>query len=314
MMSKFTNSPLVVHTRISPNKTSPRNRDIDTITIHCVAGNMTIESLGALFAPTTRQASSNYGVGSDGRVGMYVEEKDRSWCTSSGANDHRAITIEVANTQAAHPWPVSDKAMAATIDLCEDICRRNNIKWLIWVPDKNLIGQIDKQNMTVHRWFANKACPGDVLFNAHGNIATEINKRLGAPVIEPTPAPQPSSGFKVGDSVQFTGGGVYTSSTANIPAHSRGRSRCKVTQTAFASNPYHLVSEDGGGVYGWVSASDIAALTPVQTPAEPAPDIAAYQNIIQERCKFSDPAAVWAAIETHRFADSLYERWAKSYG
>jgi hypothetical protein len=110
---------------------------------------------------------------------MYCEEKDRSWCTSSASNDHRAITIEVAS-DTTHPYAVTDKALAALIDLCTDICKRNGIKKLLWKGDKNLIGQVDKQNMTVHRWFANKSCPGDYLYERHSYIADEVNKRLGA--------------------------------------------------------------------------------------------------------------------------------------
>ena len=181
----MSNSPLVSYTKISPNKTSPRNHKIDTITIHCVVGQCTVETLGNVFAPATRQASSNYGVGYDGRIGMYCEEKDRSWCTSSSANDNRAITIEVAS-DTTHPYAVTDKALAALIDLCTDICKRNGIKKLLWKGDKNLIGQPDKQNMTVHRWFANKSCPGDYLYERHPYIADEVNKRLGA-----SSAPQP---------------------------------------------------------------------------------------------------------------------------
>ena len=126
----MSNSPLVSYTKISPNKTSPRNKKIDTITIHCVVGQCSVEALGNIFAPTSRQASSNYGVGVDGRIGMYVEEKDRSWCSSSGANDHRAITIEVAS-DTKHPYAVNDKAFAALIDLVTDICQRNGIKKLV---------------------------------------------------------------------------------------------------------------------------------------------------------------------------------------
>jgi N-acetyl-anhydromuramyl-L-alanine amidase AmpD len=121
---KMSNSPLVVHTNLSPNCTKPRNAKIDTITIHCVVGQCTAETLGNIFKPVSRQASSNYGVDKDGRVGMYVEEKDRSWCTSSGANDLRAITIEVAS-DTTHPYAVKAKALAATIELCADICKRN---------------------------------------------------------------------------------------------------------------------------------------------------------------------------------------------
>ena len=175
----MSNSPLVSYTRISPNKTSPRKHAIDTITIHCVVGQCSVETLGDIFAAPSRQASSNYGIGPDGRIGMYVEEKDRSWCTSSSSNDNRAITIEVAS-DTTHPYAVTDKALAALIELCTDICKRNGIKKLLWKGDKSLIGQVDKQNMTVHRWFANKSCPGDYLYERHGYIADEVNKRLGA--------------------------------------------------------------------------------------------------------------------------------------
>ncbi|MDE7192980.1 MAG: SPOR domain-containing protein, partial [Oscillospiraceae bacterium] len=134
---------------------------------------------GEIFAMASQQASSNYGIGSDGRIAMYVEEKNRSWCTSSASNDHRAVTIEVANDgDDSTGWHISDKAYAALIDLCTDICKRNGIKELKWQGDKSLIGQVDKQNMTVHRWFANKSCPGDYLYNLHGQIAKEVNARL----------------------------------------------------------------------------------------------------------------------------------------
>ncbi|GHV32141.1 hypothetical protein FACS18949_02200 [Clostridia bacterium] len=144
----MSNSKLVVYTKLSPNCSKPRNHAIDTITIHCMAGNCSIETCGEIFLPTSRQASSNYGVGTDGRIALYVDEANRSWCTSSPANDHRAVTIEVANDENKEPWHVSDKALAATIELVADICKRNSIKKLLWQGDKNLIGQVDKQNMT----------------------------------------------------------------------------------------------------------------------------------------------------------------------
>lgn len=194
---EYTNSSLVNYIKLSPNYTNGRDK-IDTITIHCMAGNLSVESCANVFQNPSRQASSNYGIGSDGRIGLYVEEKNRSWCSSNKANDMRAVTIEVANDGGAPDWHVSDKAMNSLIKLCADICRRNNIKELKWLGDKNLIGQIDKQNMTVHRWFAAKACPGDYLYNKHGYIANEVNKLLGktpnpepAP-IEPVPQPQPA--------------------------------------------------------------------------------------------------------------------------
>jgi hypothetical protein len=175
--NKYTNSPLVDYIKISPNKTSPRNHKIDTITIHCVVGQCSVEALGSLFSSTSSKSSSNYGIGYDGKIGMYVEEKDRSWCSSNAANDHRAITIEVAS-DTKHPYAVNDKAYNALIELLVDICKRNDIKELKWKGDKSLIGQINKQNMTVHRWFANKACPGDYLYERHSDIANKVNRKL----------------------------------------------------------------------------------------------------------------------------------------
>jgi hypothetical protein len=120
---------------------------------------------------------------------MYCEEKDRSWCTSSKENDNRAVTIEVSNISGGPEWAVTDAAMLSLLNLCADICRRNGIKKLLWRADKNLIGQVDKQNMTVHRWFANKDCPGEFLYNKMGWIADEVNKMLGVCEIPKPMAP-----------------------------------------------------------------------------------------------------------------------------
>lgn len=175
----MSNSPLVDYTRISPNKNSPRNHKIDTITIHCVVGQCTVETLGNIFAPTSRRASSNYGVGTDGKIGMYVEEKDRSRCSSNAANDNRAVTIEVAS-DTKHPYAVNDRAFAALLDLVTDICKRNGIKKLVWSTKKaDRVNHKNGCNMTVHRDYANKSCPGDYLYNRHGEIAAEVNRRLG---------------------------------------------------------------------------------------------------------------------------------------
>ena len=179
----YTNSPLVTYTKISPNKTSPRNHVIDTITIHCYVGQVTAERgcNGSRFIKYNPigGASCNYVVGYDGSIGLCVEEKDRSWCTSNKANDHRAITIEVA-CDTTHPYAVKDKAMIALIQLCADICRRNNIKKLIWSTNKNeRVNHLNGCNMTVHRDYKNKACPGEFLYERHGYIANEVNKLLG---------------------------------------------------------------------------------------------------------------------------------------
>lgn len=180
----MSNSPLVDYTKISPNRNSPRKHAIDTITIHCVVGQCSVESLGNLFANPARKGSSNYGIGYDGRIGLYVDENDRSWCSSNAENDHRAITIEVAS-DTTHPYSVTQKAYDALIKLLVDICKRNNIKQLKWKADKSLIGKVDQQNMTVHRWFANKACPGEYLYSRHGQIAAEVNAKLGVKTSSP---------------------------------------------------------------------------------------------------------------------------------
>ena len=178
----MSNSSLATYKKISPNRTSPRNHAIDTISIHCAVCQKSAKDIVNLSHFVNYDASNgvscNYAVGNDGSIAMCVEEKDRSWCTSSRENDHRAITIEVASDTKA-PYKVTDKAYKALIELLVDICKRNKIKKLLWKGDKSLIGQVDKQNMTVHRWFANKSCPGDYLYNLHGKIAEEVNKKLG---------------------------------------------------------------------------------------------------------------------------------------
>ena len=166
----MSNSKLVDHVKISPYKTSPRNHKIDKITIHHMAGDLSVETCGSVFQQ--RRASSNYGIGSDGRVGMYVEEADRSWASSSAANDHRAVTIEVANSSTGGNWPVSDAALAKLIDLCVDICQRNGIDKLKFTGDKN-------GNMTMHNYFAATLCPGPYLESKFQYIADEVNKRIG---------------------------------------------------------------------------------------------------------------------------------------
>ena len=179
----MSNSPLVSYTKISPHRDSPRNHKIDTITIHCVVGQCNVEPLGELFQ--TKAASSNYGIGKDGRIAMFVEEKDRSYCSSSVSNDNRAITIECAS-DTKEPFAVNDKVYAALIDLLVDICTRNGIQKLLWRADKSLIGQVDKQNMTVHRWFhSGKSCPGTYLYERMGKIADDVNKRLGVSENQP---------------------------------------------------------------------------------------------------------------------------------
>lgn len=168
-------SELVDYIRISPNSTNPRNHKIDTIVIHHMAGKLSVESCGEVFAAQSRQASSNYGIDSDGRVGLYVDEQNRSWCTSNREVDQRSITIEVANCSTGGEWPVSQKAYDKLIDLCVDICKRNGIPKLNFTGDR-------AGNLVMHKWYANTQCPGPYLEKRFPDIAQEVNKRLGAEV------------------------------------------------------------------------------------------------------------------------------------
>lgn len=168
----FTNSSLVDYIKISPHRTINREYNkITKITIHHMAGNLTVEGCGEVFSGT-REVSSNYGIGSDGRVGMYVEEKDRSWCSSNRTNDGMAITIEVANCGGAPDWPVSDDAYNKLIELCIDICRRNGIAFLNYTGDSS-------GNLTRHDMFSNTECPGPYLRDRFPEIAATVNQALG---------------------------------------------------------------------------------------------------------------------------------------
>ena len=272
----YTNSSLISYTKLSPHHSGLRNHIIDTISIHCMAGNLSVETCGNIFM--NREASSNYGIGSDGRIALYVEEKNRSWCTSSSSNDNRAITIEVANDSGAPDWHVSDKAMAALIQLCADICRRNSIKELKWEGNKNLIGQVNKQNMTVHRWFAAKACPGDYLYNKHSYIATEVNKILGSSYVPTVPevptqptTPSNPADFKEGDIIKLKSNATYYNGV-------------KIPNFIFKSTLYYRGKNDNGIIFSTqktgaitgvvkesaIEGTDIKPIQPIQpnTPTE----------------------------------------------
>lgn len=184
----YTNSPLVSYTKLSPNHSGQRTHAIDRITPHCVVGQCSVETLGNIFAPTERQASCNYGIGADGRVGMYCEEKNRSWCSSSSANDQRAITIECASDTSA-PYAFKDVVYNKLIELCVDICKRNGKKKLLWLGDKSKTlaynPASDEMVLTVHRWFANKSCPGDWMYQRMGDLAAKVTAKLGGTATEP---------------------------------------------------------------------------------------------------------------------------------
>lgn len=176
----MSNSSYVSYTKISPNRNSPRNHAIDTITIHCIVGQWTAEQGCNYFADSSRQCSANYVVGKDGTVGLCVDEKDRSWCSSNAANDNRAVTIEVASGT-KEPYAVTDDAYSALVELVADICKRNGIKKLVWSTNKDdRVNHRNGCNMTVHRDYDNKSCPGAYLYERHADIARRVNILLGA--------------------------------------------------------------------------------------------------------------------------------------
>ena len=167
----MSNSPLVDYIRLSPNCNRRGLTPIRKITIHHTAGVASVEGMGATFAPASRQGSANYGIGFDGRVGMYVEECNRAWTSSNAENDFQAVTIEVSNDSTGGVWHVSDVCLGKLVDLCVDICRRNGIERL------NFTGEASG-NLTMHKWFAPTACPGEYLESKFPWIAEEVNKRL----------------------------------------------------------------------------------------------------------------------------------------
>lgn len=180
--TKMSNSSLVSYTKLSPNHSGQRTHAIDRITPHCVVGQLSAESICGCFTSTSRQASCNYGIGTDGRIALCVEEKNRSWCSSSNANDQRAVTIECAS-DLKEPYAMNDKVYASLINLCVDICKRNGKSKLLWLGDKdktlNYNPKSDEMVLTVHRWFANKSCPGNWLYARLGDLAAQVTKKLG---------------------------------------------------------------------------------------------------------------------------------------
>lgn len=177
----MSNSGLVNVTIKSPNHSGRRTHAVDRITPHCMVGQMTAKACGGLFARSSYQASSNYGIGKDGEIGLYVDEANRSWCSSSESNDQRAITIECAS-DTRHPYAMNSKVYASLVRLCVDICKRYGKTKLIWFGDRaTSLAYNPRSNemvLTVHRWFAQKSCPGDWLYNRLGKLADEVTAQL----------------------------------------------------------------------------------------------------------------------------------------
>lgn len=265
----YTNSSLVNCTVKSPNHSGKRTHKIDRITPHCVVGQLSAESIGGCFTSTSRQASCNYGIGYDGRVCLIVDEANRSWCSSSNANDQRAITIECASDATA-PYAFKDAVYRKLVKLCIDICKRNGLTKVLWIADKNKsLAYTPKSGecvLTVHRWFANKSCPGDWMYSRMGKLANDINKGLGTTTTTTTTTkpttPTNNTTYKKGDIVKFKGGKHYVSASASNGTTCKAGT-AKVTNVyPSGKHIYHLVAEKNGGsnVYGWVDASTISGL------------------------------------------------------
>lgn len=184
----MSNSKLVNYTKLSPNHSGTRTHSIDRITPHCVVGQCSVETLGNIFMNANREASCNYGIGADGRVLLCVDEGNRSWCSSSNSNDQRAITIECAS-DTTEPYAFKDIVYQTLIKLCVDICKRNGKNKLLWFNDKSKTldysPKADEMVLTVHRWFDNKSCPGDWLYNRLGDLAKRVTEKLGGSEVKP---------------------------------------------------------------------------------------------------------------------------------
>ena len=262
----YTNSSLVSYTKLSPNHSGQRTHSIDRITPHCVVGQCRVETLGNIFLPTSRQASSNYGIGVDGRVGMYVEEKNRSWCSSSAANDQRAITIECASDN-TEPYAFKDVVYKRLIELCTDICRRNGKTKLLWLGDKaktlNYTPKSDEMVLTVHRWFANKSCPGNWMYARMGDLASKVTAALGSEV-KPVEQAKPTGTIKTGDLVTITGSTYYNGKA--IPSWVK-KLRWYVVEV---SGDRAVINKDESGRYAIMSPVKTSALAVADT--KPAVD------------------------------------------
>ena len=265
----YTNSPLVVFTKLSPNQSGTRTHAIDRITPHCVVGQCTAESLGALFADPERQASSNYGIDKDGRVGMYCPESNRSWCTSNRDNDQRAITVECAS-ETKHPYAMYDAVYESLVELCTDICRRNGRTKLLWLADKEKTlayePASDEMLITVHRWFANKSCPGDWLYSRLGDLATRVTTALGTVVAPEDEKPKDSKQEAVTEYPEKLTEGLY-----RVRKNWADGNRGQIGAYRFLSNAkkradnnpgYSVFTDDGVAIY------PVAEKAPTAEPEE----------------------------------------------
>lgn len=282
----YSNSSLAKAKYLSPNHSGTRNHSIDRITPHCVVGQLTGAGIGGCFKSTSRQASCNYGIGTAGDIVLIVEEKNRSWCSSSAANDNRAVTIECASNT-THPYAMNSAVYNSLVKLCVDICRRNGKNKLLWLGSANAtLNYAPKSNemvLSAHRWFKNKACPGDWLYSRFGSLASTVTSQLGGVAPKPAPTPAPSNLNKstkwVGE-VTTNGLNVRTGAGSNYsrlsawPQLGKGNlvGVCDSRKASDGGTWYYIIIAEK--YYGWVNASYIKKKG--SSPA-PAPKPSGYK-------------------------------------
>lgn len=266
----YTNSPLVSYTCLSPNHNGQRTHTIDTITIHYCVGQCSVERMGEIYALESRKSAYNYGVGFDGRIGLYVDEANSSMSTSSNENDQRSINIVVASDTTA-PYAVKDKAYNALIKLVADICKRNGIDELVWSTSKdNRLNRTDGCNVTVHMDFAQKSCPGKFLYDRMGDIVEKanrlINKKNKDEDLDAGTKTATFDNLTEGEIVYFKGECSYTSATGSTKVNAdSSKAKVEVKYKASAAHPVYLraVDDEGNkisGVDGWCDITDIEKL------------------------------------------------------
>lgn len=238
----MSNSSLVTYRRISPNRTHPRQGKIENIIIHHMAGCLTVQQCGAVFAARKRRASSHYGV-RDTQIGQYVDEKNRAWTTGNKI-DHKSVTIEVSNSRRGGNWPVSDKSLQTTIRLCADICKRNGIKKLRYTGDK-------RGNLLMHRWYQQTACPGPYLAGKFKYIADEVNKILG--VKKSNSSGKTQKILKVGSTIKIKSGACQYGKSARFSEHVY---KTKYKVKSIDGSRVAFMTTDGKTVIGAVGKAD----------------------------------------------------------
>lgn len=231
--SKLATSKYPAH---KDNYTNGRSKKIDIITPHHMAGKLTARECGFIFQNKNRKASSNYGIGYDGEIALYVNESDTSWCNSNWDSNCRSVTIEVSNSSNGGNWLVSDKSLNSLISLMADIAKRNGMGKLI-----------KGKNVTWHSMYKNTNCPGPYLLSKLDYIIEEANKINNEVIVSSA-----SSKYKVGDLI-ILNGYLYRDSMGSGRGAKKVNYKGKITIINTAgTKPYHIDK------LGWISEDSIS--------------------------------------------------------